>query len=139
MKEKSFIIAGAVVIAFLLGLVSKQELPSSLAGGNIDQISTTLVNNISVGTAAVNVVSSTGANRLIQIESHGTSPVFCLLDGAVAATDSTVSSTAANPIGFTIGPIGATTSSNLYEIRGYSGNVNCISAAAVTTTVTIGR
>ena|SRR3990167_8159632 len=136
MNVNRLVVIGLIALVALL-LLSKGGVPK--LGGSTYRWNTTIVSNESIGATIRNVVSSNGATHYVGIQNNSNQTVFCLLDGVTAASDSTVTSTSAQPVGIRIAATSTNAQGSLYEIYDYSGNINCTAAANASSTLIIGR
>lgn len=133
------------IIIITLGILGaawmlSPRLNIPLGGSGLDTFSTTSIEVRFVGTTATTTVTSNGNTRYARIDNGGTTPIYCLLDGTTAATASLVSAT--STVGIRVASsTGGVQNGNFpwLEIRGYTGNINCVGTANTTTTITIAR
>ena len=125
------ILCVAILVAGIVGYVVLQPKTNTLGGATF---AGTTVSTSSVNATLKQIVTASGGRRFIQIQNHGTVPLYCLLEDSTTAASSSVTSTAANPIGFIVATSGAATVGR-YVVENYSGVINCTASAAASTTI----
>jgi len=117
----ALIVLGSVAV---LSLFSKENTVS-VGGSTADCGSITTVTTSSVTRTVTQLVAANARRECLQVQNHSTSTLYCLLDGASTAASSSVTSTPANPIGFTIQPSSTANPGGQLFLSGYTGALNC--------------